>query len=253
MNSEHGPIRDDQFEAYLDGTLSEAERAVILDQLQSDEDRRLEVELQGKIDEALRKSFPVVAAPEGLFLLTESDEALIEDQRRFNHRRWWVGGAVAAALIGLLLSWWGLDSGKPVPFFEPVPLAQIYRDTLQNGFHPYYECHDDKRFADIFATRQGMPMHLSPMPEGTRMLGLSYPGGLSRDTTAMLCMVDDAPVMVFVDHAEVDNKIAKKDAVPKVNVFRAERDGLVIYEVSELDEPRAMKFLEVGPAPADAE
>lgn len=81
------------------------------------------------------------------------------------------------------------------------------------------------------------------------MLGLSYPGGLSRDTTAMLCMVDESPVMVFVDRAAADSELAAQVASDsEINVFRSERDGLVMYEVSELETPRAMEFLDVGRA-----
>lgn len=248
MNHEHEPIRDDHFEAFLDGTLSEAEREEILTQL--NDVRRVEVEMQAKIDAALRNLFPVVAAPEDLALLAESGETTAEVRGSLQRRHLLTGGlTAAAALIGIILTWWTLDSGNPAPFFKPTPLAQIFRETLQHGFHPYYECHDDQRFADIFAARQGIPLHLLPMPEGTKMLGLSYPGGLSRDTTAMLCMVDESPVMVFVDRAEADSEIAERveNDNSAVHVFRSERDGLVFYEVSELDEPRAMKYMAIGP------
>ncbi|QEG37214.1 anti-sigma factor family protein [Bythopirellula goksoeyrii] len=247
MNNENNPIRDDQFEAFLDGTLPEAEREEILEHL--NDDRRAEVETQRKIDAALRKVFPVVTAPDDLSLVFESDESVAESHGSLPRRPLLAGGlAAAAVLIGIALTFWAFNAGKPAPFFKPIPLAQIYRETLQNGFHPYYECHDDQRFADIFAARQGMDMHLEPMPEGTRMLGLSYPGGLSRDTTAMLCMVDESPVMVFVDRAASDSEIAAKVARDsEIQVFRSEREGLVFYEVSELDEPRAMQYMAIGP------
>jgi hypothetical protein len=70
------------------------------------------------------------------------------------------------------------------------------------------------------------------------MLGLSYPGGLSRDTTAMLCKVDGKPVMVFVDRPSKDQPLAVEHADAKTHVFRQERDGLVFYEVTPLDGPK---------------
>ncbi len=252
MQNEFDPIRDDQFEAFLDGTLSEAERELVLKKLKFDHERRAQANLQMRIDESLRKTFPVVCAPVDHPLLAENADSAAEVQGLLQRRPLLLGGA-AAALFGISWTWWALDSGKPLPFFKPMPLADIYRSTLANGFHPYYVCRDDERFADIFSSRQGIPLHLLPMPAGTKMLGLSYPGGLSRETTAMLCLVDDAPVMVFVDQAVADSEIAGRleaNDLP-VNVFRAERYGLVFYEVSELDEPRALEFLAVG-APPDS-
>jgi hypothetical protein len=75
------------------------------------------------------------------------------------------------------------------------------------------------------------------------MLGLSYPGGLSRDTTAMLSEVEGEPVMVFVDRASADFAGAAMDADPALNVFRDERDGLVFYEVTPLDSPQMTALL----------
>src|SRR5262249_13346397 len=139
---------------------------------------------------------------------------------------------------------WNFDS-RPgtVPHFEPVPLAQIYKQTVKAGFEPYYECRDDERFAETFESRQGIPLQLSNMPIGSMMKGLCYPGGLSRETTAMLCDVDGAPVMVFVDRDEKDRKGAMKNSDPELHVFREERDGLVFYEVTPLDEPTMIEHL----------
>lgn len=254
MNNPNDPIDDDQFEAYLDGTLSSAEREELAKKLQHDAGRQAEAALQANIDHALRKSFPVVHATQvpADTLLNEED-AFPQQANTVWQTRLLAACAVAAVLFGVLLTWWVGRGASPQPFFRPTPLAQIYRATLQSGFRPYYECHDDQRFADIFAARQGIPMHLLPMPEGTQMLGLSYPGGLSRETTAMLCTVDETPVMVFVDRAEADNEIAAHvdPGEPPVHVFREARDGLVLYEVSSLNEPRAMKFLAIGmPSPS---
>jgi hypothetical protein len=80
------------------------------------------------------------------------------------------------------------------------------------------------------------------MPAGSRMLGLAYTGGLSRETTAMLSYVDDQPVMVFVDKAQNDlHDVAAPDG--KLNVFREERDGLVFYEVTPLGESKMTPLL----------
>ena len=128
------------------------------------------------------------------------------------------------------------------------PLAEVYREIVADGFEPYYECREADRFADTFARRQGVPLALLPLPAGVRMLGLSYPGGLSRDTTGMLCEVDHQPVMVFVDRADADNPAAADGADAATRVFRTERAGLVFYEVTPLDGPRVMDLMAVADA-----
>jgi hypothetical protein len=143
------------------------------------------------------------------------------------------------------------------PVFAARPLVDVYREVVADGFEPYYECREADRFADTFARRQGQPLQLLPLPAGVRMLGLSYPGGLSRDTTAMLCHVDGQPVMVFVDRAGADQPTADdrpttgEGAGGATQVFRVERHGLVFYEVTPLALPRVVDFL--APASTDAD
>jgi hypothetical protein len=85
------------------------------------------------------------------------------------------------------------------------------------------------------------------MPEGARMLGLAYAGGMSRRTTAMLCYVGSSPVMVFVDRAENDRPALAARPANGLRIFRSERDGLVFYEVTPLSEPRIAALIELAP------
>ena len=80
------------------------------------------------------------------------------------------------------------------------------------------------------------------------MLGISYPGGISRETTAMLCEIDNRPVMVFVDRVESDQTSAglHDGGPPEVHVFCTVRQGLVFYEVSPFERARATEFLVVA-------
>lgn len=228
---------EERFEQWLD---SQAEGGDA--QLIDGERFAKDLDVQRQIDDRLRQLF--TSRP-------PSHEQLVLQLRRGvatgqvpasspqpNRRSWWGVAAVAAAAAMLVaavgLSLW-LSGGRiDEPVFAARPLAEIYRETVASGFEPYYECHEADRFAATFDRRQGMPLALRPLPEGARMLGLSYPGGLSRDTTAILADVQGRPVMVFVDRAEVDQRLAASDVGPKLNVFRDERHGLVFYEVTPL-------------------
>ena len=106
------------------------------------------------------------------------------------------------------------------------------------------------RFADTFEVRHGHRLALSEMPPGTRMLGISYPGGISPNTTAMLGEVDGTPVMVFVDDAaNRDQVIESVEQGLDLNVFLVEENGLIFCEVTPLDSARMIQHFEFLEAP----
>ncbi len=208
--------------------------------------------LDQRITDSLRRQFPVSTAPAAEFehlagLLNHDLAAKKPTIRRRNLLI--ASGLAAAAVIG-----WALllpQNVTPItPHFTPTPLTQVYQQVVADGFEPYYECHDLERFRSVFAERQKVPLTLATMPVGSRMLGLSYTGGLSRDTTAMLCEIDGKPVMVFVDALAADQPQRTPQGAPLggeaagLNVFRTEREGLVFYEVTPWPESRAADFLQ---------
>jgi hypothetical protein len=250
MDKDKDPIRDEQFEAYLDGALASADDEAFRRPMRADEDFRATAGLQKRIDHTLRKLFPVVHPPASQIgnWPPAMGNPEVATKSRHAFRRFLAMGA-AAVLAAIMVVWLSQYDDKSTPFFRPTPLAQIYVDTIRNGFRPYYECDDDERFASTFVRRQGRPLRLAPLPDDVQMLGLSYPGGLSRDTTAMLCTVGREPVMVFVDRETADTAQIATPEHQGTNVFRAERDGLVFYEVSHLGEPRVMEFLALAKPP----
>lgn len=205
-------------------------------------------DLDPRAAEALRRMF--AAAPPGqneivALLTAERSETARERQGSERTRRRWLVACLAAAAAVALVAWrasFVVAPGKS-PHFETRPLAAIYRQAVENEFRPYYECHDPERFAATFAKRQDVPLKLLPMAPGCRMLGLSYLGGLSRDTTAMLCIVDEKPVAVFVDRASVDDPRAAADAGEGLRIFRRQDRGLVFYEVTPFEQSRVLDSL----------
>jgi hypothetical protein len=240
MTEFNDPPIDDRLEAYLDGVMDKSERAAFEAEINRNPRLAAELALQSKLDASLERQFPAVAATAShLASMQKHLEDVSPPIYKLSGWRALVPYAVAAAVFLIAFGLWGprWSPLNRVPAFTAVPLAQVYHQTVKDGFEPYYECHDDKRFADTFAARQGVPLHLTAMPEGSMMKGLSYLGGLSRETTAMLCDVEGDPVMVFVDRSEKDIPSAAKESDPALNIFRTERDGLVFYEVTPFDTP----------------
>ena len=77
------------------------------------------------------------------------------------------------------------------------------------------------------------------------MLGLSYLGGTSRQSTAMLGEVDGHQVIVFVDRDSATQPDTSTEEADGLNVFVVERDGLVFAEVSPLEEAKLIQYLKV--------
>ena len=241
--------RDDElFERHLDGLPIASDRESSLAALRSKPERQRQERLQEEIDDGLRRLFKF-ETPSG-----ESIVATLENKnnaqppllslagsRRLSRFRFLALAAASLLFVATLSLLW--PTGRRDDGYSAArPLADLYRSAVESGFEPSYECHEPERFADTFERRQGKALKLLPMPQGSRMLGLAFTGGLSRNTTAMLAYVDDRPVMVFVDQAKNDDKaIASADGA--LRVFRDERDGLVYYEVTPFDEPKVTPLL----------
>lgn len=241
------PANDEPIEPLLDALPDGAEREALVARLRRD-GRGAEVDASERIDESLRRLFPPETAPDAEAAAV--GRAAVGGPASAPTRLWIGAAAATAAAVLLSLSLWPADRGRGVgPHFEPAPLVDLYRDAVAEGFEPYYECRDDARFAAVFAKRQGAPLALATMPEGRHMLGLSYPGGFSRNTTAMLCEVEGRPVMVFVDQEANDQpRLVQAPDGSGLSIFKSGLPGLVVYEVTPLEEPTAAPYLRVPEA-----
>ena len=121
--------------------------------------------------------------------------------------------------------------------FNRVSLAKLYVDSVDRGFKPYYDCSDPDRFASEFQRRQGIELQLQALPQENKMLGVSYLGGISRSTTAVLFKSKGQPVVVFVDKEDLELDDLLDDKSPTISIHKSKKFGLVFYEVSKLEKP----------------
>lgn len=263
MDSDSMAPEANQLERYLDGLMAEREAKQFLRTSDSELVER-SLAMQFKIDNSLRRLYHFDPISVGAALKAGLKPADVSPQielasaqhRPVNPphgefansttRRNWLQLAIPALVAGIagLVIWsWPREKESEVMFL-PTSLAVIFADTVERGFRPYYNCEDEQRFADTFEFRLGTPLALSPLPNGSKMLGLSYSGGISRKTTAMLCEVDNQEVMVFVDVDRGGNLGPVLDNDSAVNIFVEKKNGLVFCEVTPLQEPRIIPYFE---------
>ena len=240
-----------KFEAYMDGILSGPDRESMLQQIAASPEMQAEIERNRQIEAALRRSFSPTGPP--VALLAKLRDAAPSEPiagRLPNRRGVLIAASMAATVVWGMLAWKYLGNRAPVPIYDPnMPLASIYETTIAEGFKPAWVCEDDREFASTFQKRQGQGLLLAKLPDGSKMEGLTYVGGMSRYTTTMLARVDGLPVMVFVDRAEADPHPALSCGSEELHLFRKELGPLVLYELTPLDQPRVMEYLRLAKVP----
>ncbi|MEZ6120316.1 MAG: hypothetical protein R3C28_27605 [Pirellulaceae bacterium] len=254
---------NDQLERFLDDLLSPAEREAASKGWANHPEIAAEIELQQQLDQRLREALAppdisqdqveqwLAADPLCHDVSPSGDVQPAARSKPSNHpnRRRWIVFTSLATTVLLMLGLWFVDGKRHIrPHFEPRSLTAIYAETVEQGFRPYYFCDDAERFALTFAKRQQTPLELAEMPADRHMVGLSYPGGLSRNTTAILCYVQEQPVVVFVDGKEFDTDVASSGQQPELFLHRKTLGNLVVYEVGPFSSSQCLDFLRIKKA-----
>jgi hypothetical protein len=251
MTTPHEHHDSSKMDAYLDGALPEQARDAMSREIAASPQLQAEVKLQNRIDESLRTVFAPSAPSAQLLAKLQAAAAAEQVVVRLPRRRLaLIAAATAATVVWGTLAWQYFGKKSDVPNYDPnIPLATIYKTRVADGFRPTWVCNDEHEFASTFFTRQGQGLLLAALPEGMKMEGLTYCGGISRYTTTMLARVNGLPVMVFVDRAAADTHPAPPAAETGLHLFRKELGPLVLYELTPLDHPTVMDYLHLADVP----
>lgn len=243
-----GADHSEQLDAYLDGLLTDEQRALFEDRLAEDGTLRDALHLQQTIDAALQRRFAPPQGSDALVAHLRQAAAVngrpgvaVRMQKPPRRRQ---RLAVAALLALICVSGWHIVSYlRPQPVFDPYAgqhyrtFETVYRDELADGFQPDWVCESDEIFAQTFEQRLGQPLLLAQLPTGDSMVGLAYCNSLSRRTIHMLARAGHTSVLVFVDKIDFDVRptVAAESAL---NLFRRQLGTLVLYELTPLPAPR---------------
>ena len=243
---------DLQMDRYLDGLMSTQESAQFLKTVDKDLLQQAR-DMQSQIDGSLKRmvSFEGFNKDDLAMQFAGATELAVEPGKQaasgfLNKPSVRVAVAAAVLLAASLGIWFNSGSGLIKPATGVRSLAAVYTEKVDSGFEPYYFCDDDVRFANTFESRVGQALVLAELPANAEMLGISWLGGISRNTTAMLCKVDEQKVVVFVDRSdEPGQSVATVDVDQDgLNVFVVEKNGLVFCEVTPLESPRMIEYFE---------
>lgn len=249
MNSNESD--DHLLDRYLDGLLSKEESEQFLQDFDAKELEQAK-ELQSQIDSSLKRMLSGMNVDEQAVereYLNTGDNGLrpASSFKSNNSASQILKLAVAAAvLVAVSLGiWFNAGQNKVEVQFVQRELTEVYKEKLLD-FTPYYFCDDDQRFASSFNQKVGVELALTEMPADRRMTGLSYLGGISRNTVAMLCEVEGKEVIVFVDREDESGIEKLIEPTRELNVFVVRKHGLVFAEVTPLDSAKILEHFKLA-------
>lgn len=242
------PFQPEAIDRYLDGLMSDAERASFEQAIAGSAELREEIAFHRRLDSSLRSEFGAPPAPAGL-LTREEARAFAERKKSTGWSRERRMFLALAALIALVVSiqgfFWLSGSSNSA---ERPSLAHIYQGLVDYGFRPSEECTTSEKFAGWMKSKFGVALALKEDRPDVKLVGWSSSTAISNYTGLLLATVDGQPVLVAIDTVAHQNEWGfpcrrqpGEDAA--VNFFSAEIDGIAVYEVTPLDKPRIIDNL----------
>mgnify|MGYP001156584557 FL=1 len=246
------PFDGEAVDRYLDGAMSDSERAAFEAEMSRSDSLRDEVTLQRRLDSSLRTSFGLPpAVPAAGILTREEARAFAPKKRRAGWSREFKMFGALAALLALAVSihaYFWLTG--PATAEERPSLASAYYKLVNHKFRPSEVCTTREKFAQWMGTRYGVALAPKEDRPDVQLVGWSYSGAISNYTGLLLARVDGKPVIVAIDTVERQNDWGKPcrrhpGDEDGVNFFSTVIDGIALYEITPLDQPRIIDNLAV--------
>lgn len=206
-----------ELDRYLDGQLSNAERAEFAARARLDPAIRREIELQRRVDFSLKGLSgpipPVVPI-----------DRVLPSGPRF-HFRWngWIAAAILLVVgVGVAYSLWPVS----------VP-EKIFAREVREGMTPTWVCEDNEHLAEYTKERFGKAVALADLPQDVKILGWKYPRPDDASPTAgiLLAKRGETPIVILVDRS--DRMITVDSGVfGKLHVMRHDHAGMSFVEIS---------------------
>ncbi len=225
--------REQLLDGHLIGTLNATEQSEFAALVAGDSGFATQVKLQERAAASLRRTY---VPPESKPLVEDAGEA---PARRLGH--WWRYAAAAVIAVGVFFGVrWAMQDTSNAP-------GAIYARMVSAGFSPSIICRaDEGYFERLVKGKLGkalVPTLAADSPVAFTGWNYAKDFGTPLSDSVMILLVKNGktPVVVFMDKATADRPqpLSRKG----LSVFRAEINGLVLYEVSPLPEPCVLPLL----------
>lgn len=227
-----GPSSDafERLDAYVDGSLTPAQRAEFEAALSTGASLREAVEVQRAMDESLRRLY----RPD-----VEGISATLPLRSRVQRPLWVRVGAIAAILVLGAVAL--LVNTRPAgPVISPF---EGYTAEVRNGMQPYEVCTNNEEFVAYMRHEFGEPIGVEHVP-GLMLIGWGVNQDvMSLETISLLARFADpaagdsqqpaTAIVVFMDKSPRDRRMPSPPVGLKMH--RAKVGQVVMYEVSPLD------------------
>lgn len=240
---------EDRFDAFVDGTLSEADRADAARRIHEDPTWAAQESLQRSIDQALRRAFAppppdrVLQAVERA--MPDSPKAVRATPRGILQRRWAVAAILALGVVGVYrIVDFLIPETAEYPRRPWQPIQAWYDDAVASGLKPDWVCKDEKEFRTTVRRHLGQPLVLAKLPVGVSVGGLAYANVFSDRTLMVLGRAEGEPTIVFVDRIANDREQTLPADSP-LHLYRRSAGDLVLYELSKLNRAVLLDYISV--------
>ncbi len=234
----HAPPDDGHaMDRYLDGLMSDAERAAFERSIETDHAAQAEVSAHRAMTQALRTAF----ADGGARAPIARPSMQIPGKRR---RLVWLSAAaivalVAAGAINLLPSQSTSDPRSRVVDASRSPLQRAnveYARQVASGMKPEVVCTTPQQFAEWTEQKLGEPLKPGDLPQGVVLAGWSYAPVFTTYTAVLLAHSGTEPVVVFMDAVATSESLPPEGAIDGLHRFRRRIGAVEMVEVSRLKE-----------------
>jgi hypothetical protein len=218
--------------AYVDDTLSAADKARFEADLQTNAALREEVDLQASLDASLNRLFTHAGSP------TTAPAASPTPVSGVRFPVFKFTAIAASLLIAAGAAWYAL---RPDP--NLIPPQQVWTNMEKINFVPSWRCENETVFRDYLRVKLGESFAIDES-ESLQVVGWGYAADykfypISKETLTLINKVGDDHAVVLIDRAEHDRELS----VPPqsgLHIFKKRVGNLVLYEMSPLPEARVL-------------
>jgi hypothetical protein len=241
-NPTHNDGSQELLERYLDGLLSESERAAFEARAKNEPELRSQIELQGELRSGLFRLYREPGVRHGPVIASGTTGQPAKTAR---HRRLFLLlGAAAVVAIAAVVVWMQNGEGDA----SRDRLFAEYNRVVAKGFVPAEVCTTDQEFVKWTDDRFKHPLRPVHPPAGSTpvvtLVGWDHTPLFSYYTGLLLARVDGKPVVVVMDPSVEGDKMPTEKHSGQPRLFSRKVGGVWLFEITPLDKPSVIPLIE---------